>query len=155
MTSPGHPNGWAGAVYPEESGSLLFAAWAFSLSTTIYFGNNIIVSTGEPYLAGESAALSAADYRNCWYGDGSGPAWDTTAINEDPDFVNVGGLDFRLLEGSPCIDTGRDLSPIVPRDILGVPRPQGSTLDLGAYEFTGPPPVPDHFQYLPIVLKGW
>ncbi len=148
-------NGWAGAAFPDETGSLLFDPGALSRSTAFSFGNNIIYSTGEPYTAGESAALPVADYRNGWYGDGSGPAWDTGAIEDDPGFVNAGGFDFRLQEGSPAIDTGRNLTAVVPRDLLGVPRPQGSTLDLGAYEFTGPPPVPDHFQYLPIVLKGW
>lgn len=147
-------NGWAGAAFPDETGSLLFDPGALSRSTTVYFGNNIIASTGEPYIAGESAALPDADYRNCWYGDGGGPAWDTGAIDDDPGFVNAGGFDFRLQEGSPAIDTGRNLAAVVPRDLLGVPRPQGTAMDLGVFEFVGPPPVLDRFQYLPIVFKG-
>jgi hypothetical protein len=145
-------NGWSGAAYPGETGSLLFHAEALSRAT-IHLGNNIVYSTGEPYLAGDSAALPAADYRNSWYGDGTGPAWDTGTVNDNPDFVNAGGFDFRLLEGSPAIDTGRNLAAVVPRDLLGVPRPQGTALDLGAYESAGPAPVPDHFQYLPLVPR--
>jgi len=127
-------NGWSGATYQGETGSLLIDPGALARSTTVYLSNNIIYSTGEPYLADESTTLPAGDYRNCWYGDGSAPAWDTTAINDDPDFVNAAVLNFQLQNGSPCVDTGKNVSPVVARDILGMPRPQGPAFDLGAYE---------------------
>ncbi|HUV89020.1 MAG TPA: choice-of-anchor Q domain-containing protein [Anaerolineae bacterium] len=124
-------NGWSGAAYAGETGSLLIAPRA---STTVHLSNNVIYSTGEPYLAGESASLPAGDYRNCWYGDGSPPAWDTSAINDDPAFVSPAAFNFQLQTNSPCVDVGRDVSAVVARDILGVPRPQGAAFDLGAYE---------------------
>jgi len=50
---------------------------------------------------------------------------------EDPLFV--GGDDFRLRTGSPCIDAGADTG--VYTDIVGVTRPQGAGFDIGAYEY--------------------
>ena len=132
-------NGWSGAVWPDETGSVMFDPGALTRSTTVHFSNNIIYSTGEPYLAGESASLPSGDYLNCWYGNGSPPAWDTTAINNAPDFVNVSAFNFQLQNSSPCMDAGKDVSTVVSRDILGVPRPQGLAFDIGAYEYvTGP-----------------
>ena len=126
-------NGWSGAAWPE-TGSVLIHPEALARSTTVYFSNNIIYSTGEPYMAGESTSLPLGDYRNCWYGAGAAPSWDTTGFNDDPVFVNPGAFNFQLQNSSPCIEVGKNLSTVVARDILGVPRPQGSTFDIGAYE---------------------
>lgn len=130
--------GWSGAVYTEENGSLVILPWAVARST-LRLWNNIIYSTGDPYIATESVALPGADYRNCWFGAGVGPAWDTGAINLDPQFRAAAGNDLQLALGSPCIDAGRDVSAIVARDLLGAPRPQGAAFDVGAYEFTVAP----------------
>ena len=59
-------------------------------------------------------------------------------IAQDPMFMNVSGdsssWDFRLKPESPCIDSGT--SEEAPgTDILGVRRPQGSGVDMGAYEW--------------------
>jgi hypothetical protein len=128
--------GWSGAVYAEESGHLLVSPEALALHTTVYFSNNIVASAGEPYIAAESAALAAGRHRNCWFGKGLAPAWDTGAINADPRFVAPGANDFQLKQGSPCIDAGLNVSAVVRRDLLGLTRPQGSAYDLGAYEFS-------------------
>ena len=63
------------------------------------------------------------------------PAWDTTAINDDPDFVDAGVFNFQLQNGSPCMDVGKNVSTVVGRDLFGVPRPQGLAFDIGAYEY--------------------
>ncbi|HOZ45999.1 MAG TPA: right-handed parallel beta-helix repeat-containing protein [Candidatus Hydrogenedentes bacterium] len=54
-------------------------------------------------------------------------------------------VDYRLQQGppaSPCKDAGdtAGVPPAPPRDIRGVPRPQGTRVDIGAYEadFTAP-----------------
>jgi len=57
-------------------------------------------------------------------------------IVADPQFVAYnpdGNGDYRLQSSSPAIDRGIAASAPV-ADILGVPRPQGNGLDLGAYE---------------------
>jgi len=57
-------------------------------------------------------------------------------------FVNPGGYDLHLLATSPAIDKGS--SQLAPKtDIEGTPRPQGSAVDVGAYEWTTPGPKPD------------
>jgi hypothetical protein len=146
-------NGWAGAVYPEESGSVLFDPGMFNRSTSAYFSNNIFFSTGEPYIAGESAELPAGDYRNCWYGNGLSPAWDTSAINNNPNFVSVGAYDFQLQNGSPCIDVGKDVSTVVDRDLLGVQRPLGLGFDIGVFEYFSGTVIIWSDQFLPMVFR--
>jgi len=58
--------------------------------------------------------ISYSDVSEDWPGTGN--------INADPLFVNPGAHDYRLREGSPCIDTG---DPSAPTD------PDGSRADMG------------------------
>src|SRR3989440_11601670 len=53
---------------------------------------------------------------------GSGATLSANLNNTDPQFVNVGGLDFRVVAGSPAIGAGLPLS-IVSNDISGAARP--------------------------------
>jgi hypothetical protein len=63
----------------------------------------------------------------------------TGNIDVDPLFSNAEIGDLRLSPGSPCIDTGTANG--APRtDILGIPRPQGAGVDMGAYEYDATPP---------------
>jgi hypothetical protein len=55
-------------------------------------------------------------------------------------YVNPATYDLRLKPGSPAIDVGSaGLAPLI--DTVGTARPQGSGVDLGAYDWTpsGPP----------------
>lgn len=61
----------------------------------------------------------------------------TRSISADPRFVRYnrnGGGDYRLSAGSPAIDAGVSRYAVT-TDILGAHRPQGSGIDIGAYEF--------------------
>ena len=60
-----------------------------------------------------------------------------SAITSDPKFVDVAGGNYRLAEGSPCIDAGDD--PAIEgydTDLAGNARIFGASVDLGAYEVT-------------------
>ncbi len=59
---------------------------------------------------------------------------DSSAVIGDPHFVNPSTGDFRLKRGSAAIDQGMTLEDIS-RDRDGVPRPQNSAFDIGAYEY--------------------
>ena len=65
----------------------------------------------------------------------SGMSLDSTNLNgTNPQFVNSGTGNFRLQAGSPAIDRGTALTESN-TDIVGTPRPQGASFDIGAYEF--------------------
>lgn len=108
--------------------------------------NNIVVQTnGRPYLARNTSTSRLSGSNNLWFGNGSGPSQTTANVNADPMFVNVSARDFHLKSGSPAIDAGVVTTAVMDRD--GVPRAQGKSFDIGAYEyFTGggstPPPSP-------------
>jgi hypothetical protein len=126
--------GFSNAIYVEENGSVLISSEALSMST-VNFRNNIIYSSSNPYVATESGSIPVGDFRNCWFGNGAAPAWDTGAIATDPKFINTSADEFSLQPSSPCINAGIDVATIIKHDLLGTPRPQGSAFDLGAYEF--------------------
>jgi hypothetical protein len=58
------------------------------------------------------------------------------AVSESS-FVDAAGGHYQLAERSPAIDAGSPLRTVV-SDRVGVPRPQGSGPDVGAYEWHGP-----------------
>lgn len=87
---------------------------------------------------------------NCWFREGSveiirwGDEFNYTleeyravsgqgssSKNEDPLMMDAAGGDYRILSGSPCIDSGFD---------IGEPY-QGTAPDIGAYEFGAQPPL--------------
>ena len=58
----------------------------------------------------------------------------TGNINGDPGFVNPWNGDFRLRVDSPCLNAGTtEGAPTT--DLLGRKRPQGTGIDMGAYEY--------------------
>jgi len=60
-------------------------------------------------------------------------AQDENSLKTDPGMRDPMEGDFRLTEGSPCIDRGEDLG--LSRDLAGNPVPNGSKPDIGAHEY--------------------
>ncbi len=57
-------------------------------------------------------------------------------------FVDPAGFDLHLLPDAPALDVGSsELAPSI--DIDGIPRPQGSGIDVGAYEWHDGSAIPD------------
>jgi hypothetical protein len=57
-------------------------------------------------------------------------------LTTNPSFVDAANKNFALQSGSPGIDAGQTISEVTV-DFAGAPRPQGSTYDIGAYEYGG------------------
>jgi hypothetical protein len=59
-------------------------------------------------------------------------------IAADPAFKDAASGDFRLANGSPCINAGADLNSAEDAtDLAGKPRLRGGAVDMGAYEHQG------------------
>ena len=70
-------------------------------------------------------------------------------IGIDSMFVNSAGRDYRLLHGSPAINTGANSPPggLGSLDLAGNPRISNGTVDIGAYEY-----LPRAMPYVPLLL---
>lgn len=111
-------------------------AYYASLYNTIVYGN-------------ETASGEYAEMDSC-----SGSGYST----DNPCFVSPDAGDFRLAEGSPCINAGINSNARRAIDIAGNPRIQDGTVDLGCYEGAVPPqaaatatattPVPVEYSWL-------
>ena len=86
-------------------------------STNATVRNNVVWQSGTAYSDGGSATTQDHNL------------WGTA----DPLFVNAAAGDFHTQLGSPAIDTGATLS-LVPTDLDGVTRQQGTAYDMGAFE---------------------
>jgi dockerin type I repeat protein len=125
---------------------------AFWLTIPTVLKNNVYQSTGssEIYISSGSSTLSCSNIsgsNNAFFGNGSAPCTSslTGSLNVNPLFVSTtaGSVDLHLQASSPMVNAGTAIGTLT-RDITGVPRPQGSALDIGAYEYAsgGPPPTP-------------
>lgn len=59
-----------------------------------------------------------------------------------------------LLDGSPAIDAGSPDCPPPTTDQRGITRPQGTTCDIGAYEFSHTTAIPTLSEWAQIVMAG-
>lgn len=114
-----HNNGTHGAAIHNHGGAVPV------LINCVLWGN----VPDEISLASDGSSIDIS------YSDIQGGYSGTGNINSDPLFVDVD--DFRLGSGSPCLNTGTAVGA-PSKDIIGQTRPQGTGIDMGAYE-AGPP----------------
>jgi len=97
---------------PEKQASIV------NTPVNVIFNNNLTFGgTGTPYLIGNQ---------------------NITGL--DPQFADVANNDFQLTAASPALNAGSTQpGQYAPKDILGVNRPQGAGVDIGAYELQGIP----------------
>jgi len=93
-----------------------------------YSGGNNVVQNNLFYASGTGGAVAIFDSKS-----GASYTQSGNLLQTDPKFKDPSSHDFRLLEGSPATDSGRTESHVTV-DFLGVPRPQASAFDIGAYE---------------------
>ena len=87
-------------------------------------GNPATVTNNIVYLNSSSAINNTA----------SPPSIVSNNLTTNPSFVNAAASNFYLLSSSPAINKGLVISEVT-RDFAGVLRPQGTTHDIGAYEY--------------------
>ena len=108
-------------VAGNQGGGLEANGKSHTLLNSIFWGNTPL----EFVFSGGTVAATFSVVQGGYGGDGN--------QSGDPKFVDPGGPDYRLLQGSPCIDQGK-AEGAPPDDIDGVERPQGNGVDIGAYE---------------------
>lgn len=111
-----------------------------TLVNSVVWGNT---ATNDPEVfngIGSDAVISYSDIEGC---NGSGGSWNTAIgtdagnnIDANPDFVNTGAEDYRILPSSPAIDVGNNAAPnIAAVDLDNRYRLVGGIVDMGAYEY--------------------
>ncbi|MCK9203233.1 MAG: LruC domain-containing protein [Bacteroidales bacterium] len=105
--------------------------------------NGLVFNTISYYNNGTNYEVSGSGYYyyNCCTTPALSGSYSSNCISSEPMFVSIisGSEDYRLLSGSPCIDTGMNIEWMntVP-DLDGNPRIVNGTVDMGAYEFLAP-----------------
>jgi len=95
--------------------------------TNVIFRNNIYYGDGGATLSYEYDDVLQADFA----------AWKTAtgdnSTEEDPKLSDPANGNFTLQVDSPAIDNGYDNS--FTEDVIGTARPQGTSIDIGAFEY--------------------
>jgi len=86
-------------------------------------------------LVAESGSDCVFDQQKVAIADLPSRGLEAHGVRSAPRLVNPDANDFRPAKGSPVIDRGANLGDLVPTDMRGVRRPQGSGYDIGPFEF--------------------
>ena len=116
--------GRGGALYTMKPSTN--ASSVFEVVNCVFRGN----FTNAIDRSGTTQPLPAVSHTDI---DQAGYAGSNGNLDEDPLFVDAAGGNYRLQEGSPCIDAGTGIDAPT-NDLAGVARPQGAGIDVGAYE---------------------
>lgn len=106
------------------------------------FYNNILYDPGTTLISG-GGDQNIFQY-NCYIGNGG---MGSNNVTRDPLFMNASQYDFRLQQGSPCIDAGDPSTP-EGKDLFQTTVPLDGNndgtvrADIGAHEYDGPHPQP-------------
>lgn len=127
--------------------------WTYLTKTiTVTFANNIFANNGGASIQSDASTYAKGlSVKNLMFNNGANFGYDasttfTQSLVADPLFVNPAAGNFHLLPGSPAINNGQN-SGAPATDIDGVPRPQGGSVDIGAYE------LPRYAAFVPLALR--
>ena len=123
----------------SQSGGGLISAGAAAPS--YLFASNCIVMGNTAPTGSNYYFLSVSEMTFNYCCTAPLPTIGTDNISGDPQFVNPTGGDFHLQTNSPCINAGSS-NAVGSVDLDGNPRIVGGFVDMGAYEYQLPAPVP-------------
>ncbi len=117
----------------------------YTLTSTVYFTNNIAVNFAGSTISGGDSVVTSHDY-NCYYGSADSGLSETHAVHANPLFVSAAAANYNLQATSPCIGKGINLAGVFNTDLLGGIRSLSSPWDMGAFAYgagsnTNVPPV--------------
>ena len=129
-----------------EKGGGIAATDATNLNCIIYF--NTAIEAGSDWHTNEEGNVFAF----CCAYPTSGIPGGEWCIEDDPQFMDVPGEDYRLGPSSPCIEAGNNAYKVGDTDLDGRPRILGLFVDLGAHESAWPyiavtGPIPFYVSY--------
>lgn len=118
--------------------------WTFS-TEILDIRNSIIFGNTANYMTYNDGGGVVKFTNSLVQGSGGSQAWDTGYgtnnggnIDEDPLFTNAAEGDFTLQSSSPAINSGNNSFVTgIAKDIAGNARIYESTIDMGAYEYSG------------------
>jgi hypothetical protein len=123
-------NVWNNTFYANTDGVVILPM----TSASVAWENNIFVGNTNTYINSLNWNPGTVGY-NVYFRGGSGPG--SNNLTSDPLFVSASTGNFSLLPTSPAIDAGDPTSSatiVGAVDLVGSPRIQGGTIDIGAYE---------------------
>jgi hypothetical protein len=153
----GGPTNYSAPGYKFYNNTLIGGKWSFANESagSITVQNNIMLNPDGTYFVNVYATATSNHFDfNCYYASAGTHYWQwlgggaldfaawKTASGETANAMNSNPLlsSYRLSEGSPCIDKGKDLTASggLAYDLASVARPQRASWDMGAYELMYP-----------------